>query len=470
MARILIIDNDPLIRSTLTALIGDMGYEAEKAATLSQGVKMAREGAFDVVYLDLDLPDGNGIDSISEISSAPTNPEVIIITGIGGSDGAALAVRNGAWDYIEKPASLEAVKLPLLRALQYRSEKQSKGVRPAVLKQDGIIGAGKDIRHCLDMVAQAAASNANVLITGETGTGKELFAKAIHDNSPRASGPFVVVDCSTLTENLVESELFGHEKGAFTSAEREHTGMIMRAHKGTLFLDEIGELPASVQKAFLRVLQERRFRPVGSSREIESDFRLVVATNRDLESMSKVGKFRQDLLYRLQTVEIRIPALRKRPEDIRELATHYISEICRRYGLAPKGFSPEFMDLLAKYDWPGNVRELINVIEGIVVTNKEEPTLYPKHLPHEIRIRVMRENSSGKQVNEVDTKEWTALPNTWKNYKFKCERAYFKDLMEYADYDLNNAAEISGLGIHSLYKYLKRNGIPTKKPRTRRLE
>jgi two-component system NtrC family response regulator len=466
MARILIIDDDPLIRSTLTALIEDMGFESEKASTLSEGTAMAREGDFDVVCLDIDLPDGNGLEAVPEISGAPSSPEVIIITGIGDRDSAALAVRNGAWDYIEKPASLEAVRLPLIRALQYRSEKKSPQVKPVALNRDGIVGRSKDIRGCLDLVAQAAGGDANVLITGETGTGKELFARAIHENSPRSSGPFVVVDCSTLTENLVESELFGHERGAFTSAEREHVGMITRAHKGTLFLDEIGELPASVQKAFLRVLQERRFRPVGSSREIESDFRLVVATNRNLEGMGRAGNFRQDLLYRLQTVVIQVPPLRERPDDVRDLALHYMTRICERYGLPPKGFSPEFMDFLVGYDWPGNVRELINTIEGMIVTNQGEPTLYPKHLPQDIRIRGLREHSPDEHVRPASpTADWTEMPNTWKHYKMKCEKAYFRDLMEYSDYDLNEASEVSGLGVHSLYKYLKRNGIPTKRPR-----
>ena len=274
MANVLIIDDDRAMCDMLSGRMRDMGHNATYALTLKAGLKQAFSESFDVVFLDVGMPDGNGLEALPKIRETPSSPEVIIITGAGSPDGAELAIKNGAWDYIEKPLSISAMSLPLIRALQYREDTRTLG-SPVALDREGIVGNSPPMKACFDLMAQASASDANVLITGETGTGKELFAAAIHKNSPRAEKSFVVVDCATLPETLVESMLFGHEKGAFTGADKAKDGLIKQADGGTLFLDEVGELPLSVQKAFLRVLQERRFRPLGGKREIESDFRLV---------------------------------------------------------------------------------------------------------------------------------------------------------------------------------------------------
>ncbi len=246
MADILIIDDDQLICTTLSNVVRDRGHTPTCAFTRKQGLEAAAARSFDVVFLDVRLPDGSGLDIVRGIRETPSSPEVIIITGFGDVDGAELAIKHGAWDYLEKSASIDEIILPLERALQYRTERQSKG-RPTALKLEGIIGGSPKMRACLDLLAQAAASDANVLITGETGTGKELFSWAIHNNSPRAGKNFVVVDCAALPETIVESVLFGHERGAYTGADRSRHGLITQADGGTLFLDEVGELPPSIQ-------------------------------------------------------------------------------------------------------------------------------------------------------------------------------------------------------------------------------
>lgn len=467
MARILIIDDDPLVSSTLTALTEDMGFEAAKASTLSEGVQKAREGDFDVVYLDVDMPDGNGMEAIPDITESPSNPEVILFTSVGGAkDKDLVKTGSGVWDLIEKPASLEAVRLPLVRAMQYRAEKKASGAKPLSFKRGEIVGSGKGMRRLLVLAAQAAKTGANVLVSGETGTGRGLLARAIHNESTRASGPFVIVECSALTRAIVESELAG--RGRTGEQPVKGGGVFSGAYAGTLFLDEVGDLPGSVQEVMLQLLKSRMTQ--GAAQENAADFRLIASTNRNLESMSKSGFFLQELLDLLKQETIHVPALRERPDDVPELAMHYAAKICQRFGFPPKSISSDLLELLAGYDWPGNVSELIDVLEDLVSTNRNEPVLYPKHLTQNLLMHALGGKTPEKKPAPVSTTDWTEMPNTWKSYKRKCEKAYFKDLMEFADYDLNGAAEISELGIHSLYKYLKRNGIPTKHPRRRHVD
>jgi CheY-like chemotaxis protein len=281
MAKILVIDDDSAVAEAILNVVRSAGHEGAGESTLQRGLNRLQEDPFDLVFLDVNLPDGSGLDTLPQIQSAASSPEVIIVTGFGDPDGAELAIKNGAWDYLSKPLSVLSIRLPLERALLYREKKM--GARPLMaVSREGIIGESPRLKPCFDSLAQAAASEANVLITGETGTGKELFAWAIHRNGARRDRNFVVVDCAALPETLVESTLFGQLKGAFTGADKPRDGLIKQANGGTLFLDEVGELPISLQKVFLRVLQEKRFRPVGGGPEVASDFRLVAATNRDL--------------------------------------------------------------------------------------------------------------------------------------------------------------------------------------------
>ena len=322
MKRVLVIDDDEPFCDLMAEAMTDSGTEIISAHTIQEGLKIAESEAFDVVFLDVILPDGNGLDYISNLRGISSQPEIIILTGGGTPDGAELAIGSGAWDYIQKPSPLSVIKLHLMRALQYRAERRTRKSSDT-LKIDAIIGNSSRMKDSYDLVSETASTDVNVLITGETGTGKELFAKAIHDNSSRAGKSFVVVDCAALQGTLIESILFGYEKGAFTGAVQHREGLIKQADGGTLFLDEIAELPLTVQRVFLRVLQERRVRPLGSRKEIESHFRLIAATNRDLASMVQAGQFREDLFYRLRALTIALPALREHKEDIVPIAVYH---------------------------------------------------------------------------------------------------------------------------------------------------
>jgi len=469
MANILIIDDDKNLCKMLHRKMGYLEHRASTAHTLADGLGFAAKSAFDVVLLDVRLPDGSGLSTLPKFKTFPSNPEIIIITGEGNTTGAELAIKSGAWDYIEKPISMSELELQLVRALQFRQEKGA-GKTLVALKRDDLIGSSARINACLDLVAQSAGSNTNVFITGETGTGKELFARTIHENSACSEKNFVAVDCAALPEQLIESMLFGHVKGAFTGADKSKDGLIKLADGGTLFLDEVGELPLSIQKRFLRVLQERRFRPVGSSREIESHFRLISATNRNLDKMLKEGQFRQDLLFRLRTFSIELPPLRDRKEDIKGLAFHHISNLCKYHGQETKGFVPEFLEVLETYDWPGNVRELVNTLEKAFLTASTSPLMYPVHLPDALRLKYFqfskskkvpepKQESSDSPQGSLLIPPFESLPSL-KIYREwlieQGESEYITQLMMESQNDIGRACKISGLGKSRLYTLIKK--------------
>jgi two-component system NtrC family response regulator len=465
MARVLIIDDDEGMSYTLSSMVCEYGHQAESAHNLKEGLNKAISEPFDVVFLDVIMPDGNGLTLLPEILKTPSKPEVIIITGSGDPDGAEIAIRTGAWDYLQKPFSRQEMLLPLQRALQYR-EVQRKKKPSLLLKRDNLVGESTSFRRCLDLAGTAAQSDTSVLITGETGTGKELVALAIHNNSSRRSKSFVIVDCATLPGTLVESVLFGHEKGAFTNADRAHEGLVLQANGGTLFLDEVGELPLSVQKAFLRVLQERRFRPVGGQKELQSDFRLITATNRDLSQMVDEGTFRQDLLYRIGSLVINLPPLRERRKDIRELAMHFMNRFCKRYKMEPKGFSPELIEGLTTYNWPGNVRELENCMNSLLTTAGDDPTLFSKHLPLSIRVQVTRDSVRKEETPLPEPKTdqgQSSILTKFKDYREKglaeIEQIYLRDLLSLAQGQIKEACRISGLSQSRLYALLKKHQV-----------
>lgn len=319
-----------------------------------------------------------------------------------------MAIKSGAWDYLVKGASVKEIAFSLQRALQYREQKQvdyaTAGVNDFSL--DGIIGTSHCLQECMTQVAQAAISDTSLLIAGNTGTGKELFARALHRLSPRNKRKFVVVDCASIADNLIEETLFGHEEGAFANADQAREGLISQAHNGTLFLDEVGEMPLSLQKVFLRVLEEHRFRPIGGNCEQESNFRLVAATNCDLEEKVQKGLFRADLLFRLSAFVVKLSDLSERPEDIPLLARYHADRICAHYAIKAKDFSPEFTTMLNMYRWPGNTRELVNSLERAIAVARKEPVLFPKHLPIQLRVEVAK-----KAIHNEETSLDTDLPN-----------------------------------------------------------
>ena len=474
---ILIVDDDRQVCETMLSMVQRMGFDGCFAETLGEGLRRLQDGDFDVVFLDVRLPDGNGIDALPEIKGAPSRPEVIILTGKGDPDGAELAIQGGVWDYLVKPSPVKNTKLSLQRALSYRAEKTSRHDLEVLNTRD-IIGHSPEIKACFEKVAQASRTDFTVLITGETGTGKELFARTIHLNSPRAGRDFVVVDCAALSDNLLESLLFGHRKGAFTGADRDRPGLIRQAHQGTLFLDEIGELPLNSQKAFLRVLQEKRVRPVGASQEVPCDFRLIAATHRDLPRMVAAGRFREDLYYRLKTITLHLPPLRERREDLRPLTLAHLDRLAENSNARPKGFDAEFLRTLEGYRWPGNVRELFHTLEQAVVAAGANQMLFPLHLPKELRIQVARTKvgaSSGATPGRVVAGDQAGSPAlegaagrylaghdlpSLKEFKRQMEKLYLETMVRRGGGDIQDMVRHSGLSRSHFYAMLKKHGIP----------
>ena len=472
MPEILIIDDDIEACETMASLVTRLSYHADMAHTIQEGLRLARQTNYDVVFLDVYLPDGNGLDLLPSLIAGSDPPEVIILTGKGNPDGAELAIEGGVWDYLLKPTSIKDITLTLNRALRYRKEKQ--GNLPSdQLPLTGVVGNCPEMKTVMQLTAKAARSDANVLITGETGTGKELFAGIIHKNSSRASGNFVVVDCTSLTESLVESTLFGHLKGSFTDAQFDRQGLIQAADGGTLFLDEVSEMPLSTQKIFLRVFQERQFRPVGAVKEQKSNFRLIAATNRDLDKLVAGGHFRNDLQFRINTVHIHLPPLRRRIGDIEELATIRVDWLCNKFGVKCKKFGDDFIPTLKEYNWPGNIRELFNILERAVIDAGEEKTLYAMHLPRNLRIQVAKAQISQHVGKEVDvTKDENPLIQTvgqkifadifdstllpLKEFKNTAEKTYLSELIRQCDGNIQEIMRISGLSRSHFYALLSK--------------
>jgi len=460
MAKILIIDDAPSFCKLLKKQIKVMGHHADLAHTLAEARLIALSESFDVIYLDVRMPDGNGLDALPDLLNMRSAPEVIIVTGKGDPDGAALAIENNAWDYIQKGASFDVIVKPLADALQYRKEKLASAPSKP-FRYKGLIGNSKAFCNCMESAARASLSDMNIFITGATGTGKGLFASAIHHNSRREKEPFIVVDCASLKESLAESALFGHRKGSFTGAIRDQIGLIEQANRGTLFLDEIGEMELSLQKVFLKCLEDRRFRPVGGSKEVGSDFRLIAATSRDINAMVKKNAFRRDLLFRVMAMEITIPCLRDRIDDIPSIVQYHIERICAQQRIKPKTVTQDFYDLLKAYKWPGNVRELINALNVAVTAAQFEQTLFSKHLPKHIRILVAQ-SAVGKAA-PVDGDATDALASaTYPKLKelrekavSKSEKEYLAELLQTTGGNIKKACEISGLSRSRLF-YLRK--------------
>lgn len=463
MFYVLIIDDDPDICLFFETLLGKMGCHAFTAQSVKEATVLSRRNDFDIILLDLELPDGNGLDILPDLAALPSAPEIIIITGTGDARGAEIAFKNGAWDFVQKPFRLDDVGLPIQRALHYRMEKLSSR-ELIILKRSKIVGESPALKKCLDEVGKAASTDVGVLVTGETGTGKELFAKAIHENSKRASKPFVAVDCASLTESLIESTLFGHEKGAFTGAVYKQDGLIVQADGGTLMLDEVGDLSLSIQKALLRTLQERSVRRIGSKKEMKVDIRLISATNLNLDQLVKKNLFREDFLYRIRAMEIHLPPLRDRGNDIEEIILKKVHELSNRYNLEPKAISKELFETLMSNSWPGNIRELLNVLEYTLASAGSDPTLVPKHLPPNYRLSTLTfeapagPRASRSMVDEIlnSDEDFPSL-NACRE---ELERNYLTRLMKKADGDRKTACRLSGVSQARLYALLNKYDLP----------
>ena len=363
---ILVVDDEKSLREFLTILLEQEGYEVTTADTVASGIERIAGESFDLVMCDLKLPDGSGLEVLGEARKRQVESPFIIITAHTTPQHALEALRAGAAEYLSKPFNVEDLKLILTKLVDDDAEPEE---RPEV---PNFIGSSPAIRRILDMVPRLAATPSTVFITGESGTGKELLAQAIHAFSANANGPFLSVNCGALPEGLLESELFGHVRGAFTGAVRDNKGLFVDAEGGTLLLDEVGELTPPMQVKLLRVLQERRVRPVGGSSEIEVTTRVLAATNRDLDQAVKDGDFREDLYYRLNVLHLHLPPLRQRIDDVPELARHFVKQTCKNFGLPEKRLTPDALRVLQAYLWPGNARELENVIERTIALESTE--------------------------------------------------------------------------------------------------
>jgi two-component system response regulator FlrC len=379
MERILVIDDDPGFRELLAAILSDEGYEVESGASVADALRLGAARQYNLVISDLRLPDGSGIEILRWFAEQAPNVPVIMITAFGTFESAVEAVKLGAEDYLGKPLnSPDELRMTVRRTLDQRRTK----LEHALMREEqarrfdcrGMIAGDPKMTELLELARKVAPTNATVLLTGESGTGKEVIARCIHSNSARSQRVFVPVNCAALSPTLIESELFGHEKGAFTGAVGQHLGRFERAHGGTLFLDEIGELDANLQAKLLRVLQEKTFERVGGARQISVDVRVIAATNRNLKSVAAEGRFREDLYYRLNRFPIEIPPLRDRASDIEPLAGYFLRRAAVELGKAAPALAREAVRILQSYRWPGNVRELENAMERMAILCEERVT------------------------------------------------------------------------------------------------
>ncbi len=445
--RILVVDDDRGHRTMLRALLAGAGYEALEADDGDVGVDAVRTHPVDAVLLDLRMPRVGGIEALEAIKAARPDLPVIVLTAYASVDTAVAAMKKGAFDYLTKPVDATDLHRVLDKALEFhRLEEEIRVLRERLGERfdfSSIIGRSRPMRELFEALALVAPSDATVLITGESGTGKELVANAIHQNSPRRDKPFVKVNCAALHENLLESELFGHERGAFTGAAAQRKGRFELAHGGTLFLDEIGDMSPATQAKVLRVLQEGEFERLGGSRTLKVDVRVIAATHRDLEAMVAEGAFRQDLYYRLSVVPVHLPPLRDRPEDIPLLAEHFLRIYAEKNRKPVAGFTPEAMDLLVRHPWPGNVRELQNAVERAVILCLGE-RITPRELPPALQ---------GPAGDEPQAPT-PAGPRTLKD----AERELILRTLEETGGNRTRAAQILGISRQTLINKLKEYG------------
>ena len=368
---VLVVDDDNAHRTMLRALVGGWGYDIAEANDGSVAIEKVKEGPYDLILMDIRMLKVSGLEALTQIKAYNPAIPVIIMTAYSSVETAVAALKNGAYDYLTKPLDFDKLRLTMARAVEHIRLKEENKLLKAHLGQrfdrQHIVGNSPALTKLLETVLQVAPSEATVLITGESGTGKELIAGALHYNSTRQEGPFIKINCAAITETLFESELFGHEKGAFTGAERQKDGRFLLAHGGTLFLDEISEMPPAMQVKLLRVLQEREITRVGGEQVIPVDVRLIAATNKNLVDAISKNRFREDLYYRLNVVQLAVPPLRDRREDIPLLVRYFLDTFSEKNHKEVKGITPGAMDRMLRYDWPGNVRELMNAVERAVV-------------------------------------------------------------------------------------------------------
>jgi DNA-binding NtrC family response regulator len=458
MTRVLVAEDDRVARDLLCEILRAESFEVEAVDDGAGAIERAQPGRYDLVVSDVRMDRSSGFDVLRAFTEKSPGTPVILITAFGDVAGAMEAIQRGAYDYVSKPFNVEELRLTVARALERRrllAEQKASPSQPPTTKIEDIVGKSAVMLDVYKLVARVAASSATVLVTGESGTGKELVARAIHTHSPRADDPFVPVNCTALSESLLESELFGHARGAFTGAVASKRGLFEMANNGTLFLDEIGDMGPKMQAQLLRTLQDGEVRPVGSTESIQVDVRLVCATNRDLEAEVKAGKFREDLYFRINVVTIKLPPLRDRPGDIPILVAHFLAKLGLREERDPATMSAEALQVLTAYAWPGNVRELENAIDRAFAVAKDGIIL-PSDLPPEIDAR-------GRRAPEPAAPAAATRGNGGiiedRPTLAELERRYIDLVLGECGGNKKKAAERLGIDRRTLYRALERAGV-----------
>jgi len=447
--KILVVDDENAHRQMIETVLTGEGYAIYHAEDGLAAVEAVEQRFYDLILMDIHMSRMDGIEALKRIMEISPNIPIVIMTAYASIDTAIDALKSGAHDYLIKPLDIEEVKILIKKALHHhRVEQENRFLKERLddhLNFQNIIGQSRPMRKLFETISLVAPSDATALITGESGTGKELIANAIHENSPRSSQPFIKVNCAALPETLLESELFGHERGAFTGAVAKKRGRFQMADKASIFLDEIGEMPLTTQVKILRVIQEKEFEPVGSSQTLKVDIRVVAATNKDLEAEIASGRFREDLFYRLNVVTLHVPPLRTRREDIPLLADFFLKRYAEKNRRLIKGFSPRAVDLLMRYSWPGNVRELENVVERAVILARED-TITPVEFPATIR---------ALDIDETDPDFELTPGSSLKDM----ERRMIIRTLEETGGNRTQAAEILGISRRTIQLKLKEYGI-----------
>ena len=454
MYSILVVDDEEALRKQVVSLLSSHGYKVDEAQDGMVAAQKLSKDSFPLVLCDVKMPHLSGLELLKHIREREYSTTVALITAHANVKDAVLAMREGAFDYIEKPVKESTLLEIVAKAKKAHDMIQRISLSaPTLTPGEGreCVGQSREMKRVFQVVEKLTRVNTSVLIRGENGTGKELVARAIHFNSPRKDGPFVAVNCAAIPETLIESELFGHEKGAFTGADQRQIGKFQYAAKGTLFLDEIGDTSQATQVKLLRVLQEHAFTPVGSAREIKSDVRIIAATNRDLEKMIREGKFREDLYYRLNVMPIFLPPLRERKEDIAALVDHFIEKFNQEHGKTITSISEDALAALEHFHWPGNIRELENAIEhGFVVESSS--TLSFHSLPDYIRKASKKASLSPKTTLEVDALDW-------ERGKESFEREFILQALRKNSGKINLTAELANIPKNTLLRKIKKYNI-----------
>ena len=453
-ARILVIDDEAEIRRSVRMILEYEGYDVQEASSGPEGLAIIEREAPDLVFLDIKMPGMDGLEALQRIRQSNESLPVVIVSGHGTVSTAVDATKLGAFDFIEKPLASERVLVTIRNALdQTRLQNENRSLKRAVEIRHQMVGESPALRQVWDAIKRAAPTNATVLLLGESGVGKELVARSIHRNSLRSRERFVQVNCAAIPEELIESELFGHEKGSFTGATEKQIGKFEQADRGTIFLDEVGDMSAKTQAKVLRVLQEGEVERLGSARTIKVDVRVIAATNKDLEAEIEKGTFREDLYFRLSVIPIRVPPLRDRREDIPALVRHFVDLFSRENNRRPQRFTPAALDYLQKARWKGNVRELRNSVERLLIMTPGDGIDVD-----DLREVVRMDTRPASAAAPVDANE-RERPGTLREFKESAERAFLVDKLRENAWNISKTAEVIGTPRSNLYKKLEQYAI-----------